>query len=118
MIIKKFIGKNEEEAVKNAKAELGAATVIMNVRTIKRRGRAKLFRKPQTEVTAAVEEEKDTVCYDDILKNVQERDFIDSHREVAPLKQAEDALVLDNSDMTIPQQNAWLLEKSLERING
>lgn len=61
MIIKKFIGKNEEEAVKNAKAELGAATVIMNVRTIKRRGLAKLFRKPQTEVTAAVEEEKDTV---------------------------------------------------------
>lgn len=49
---------------------------------------------------------------------MQERDFIDSHREVAPLKQAEDALVLDNSDMTIPQQNAWLLEKSLERING
>lgn len=67
---------------------------------------------------AKSEEEKDAVCYDDILKNVQERDFIDSHREVAPLKQAEDALVLDNSDMTIPQQNAWLLEKSLERING
>ena len=33
----------------------------------------------------------------DILKNVQERDYIDSHREVSPLRQAEDALVLDNS---------------------
>ncbi len=39
----------------------------------------------------------DTVEYADILKNVQERDYIDSHREVAPLRQAEDAIVLDNS---------------------
>lgn len=49
--------------------------------------------------------------YDDILKNVQERDYIDSHREVSPLRQAEDALLLDNSDMTIPEQNEWLDQK-------
>ena len=54
--------------------------------------------------------------YDDILKNVQERDFIDSHREVSPLRQAEDALVLDNSNMTIPEQNEWLYERFLERV--
>ncbi len=54
--------------------------------------------------------------YVDILKNVQERDYIDSHREVAPLRQAEDALVLDNSNMTREEQSAWLLEKYKEIV--
>ena len=49
--------------------------------------------------------------YDDILKNVQERDYIDSHREVSPLRQAEDALVLDNSQLTREAQNQWLLQQ-------
>ena len=49
--------------------------------------------------------------YADILKNVQERDYIDSHRDVSPLRQADDALLLDNSHMTIEEQNAWLMEK-------
>lgn len=49
--------------------------------------------------------------FDEILKNVEERDYIDSHREVSPLRQAPDALLLDNSDMTIPEQNAWLMDK-------
>ena len=49
--------------------------------------------------------------YETILKNVQERDYIDSHREVSPLRQAEDAILLDNSDMTISQQQQWLLEQ-------
>ena len=49
--------------------------------------------------------------YADILKNVQERDYIDSHREVSPLRQADDALLLDNSHMTIPEQNEWLMQR-------
>ena len=53
--------------------------------------------------------------YDDILRNVQERDYIDSHREVSPLRQADDALLLDNSHMTIPEQNEWLMQRFLER---
>ena len=52
--------------------------------------------------------------YEDILKNVQERDYIDSHREVSPLRQADDAILLDNSHMTIPEQQAWLLERFKE----
>ena len=47
--------------------------------------------------------------YEDILRNVQERDYIDSHREVSPLRQAKDAVVLDNSHMTISEQNDWLM---------
>ena len=49
--------------------------------------------------------------YDDILKNVQERDYIDSHREVSPLRQADDAILLDNSHMTIPEQKEWLMQQ-------
>lgn len=54
--------------------------------------------------------------YDDILRNVQERDYIDSHREVSPLRQAPDALLLDNSHMTIDEQNQWLMERFEEAM--
>ena len=56
--------------------------------------------------------------YDDILKNVQERDYIDSHREVSPLRQADDALLLDNSNMTIPEQNEWLMQRFQEATSS
>ena len=56
--------------------------------------------------------------YDDILKNVQERDYIDSHREVSPLRQADDAILLDNSHMTIPEQKQWLMDKYLAKVNA
>lgn len=45
---------------------------------------------------------------DEVLANLKERDYIDSHREVSPLTQAADAIVLDNSDMTMQQQMEWL----------
>ena len=51
--------------------------------------------------------------YDDILANVVERDRIDSSREVGPLRQADDAILLDNSRLTIPQQNEWLMQQYL-----
>lgn len=53
--------------------------------------------------------------YNDILKNVQERDYIDSHREVSPLRKADDAIELDNSNMSIEEQKEWLLQKFRER---
>ena len=46
-----------------------------------------------------------------ILLNIIERDHIDSTREISPLKKADDALVLDNSDMTPQQQIEWVIEK-------
>jgi len=54
--------------------------------------------------------------FDAILKNVEERDYIDSHREVGPLRQADDALLLDNSQLTIPEQNEWLMERYQETM--
>ena len=58
------------------------------------------------------------VAFEDILRNVQERDYIDSHREVAPLRQADDALVLDNSEMTREEQMQWLLDRFEERTGA
>ena len=49
--------------------------------------------------------------FDDILKNVEERDYIDTHREVSPLKKADDAITLDNSHMTIAEQKEWLMKQ-------
>ena len=59
-------------------------------------------------------EKGEVVNFDEILENVKQRDYIDSHREVSPLRQAADAIVLDNSHMTIPEQNAWLMAKYQE----
>ena len=49
--------------------------------------------------------------YEEILKNVEERDYIDQHRDVSPLRKADDAILLDNSHMSIAEQKAWLLEQ-------
>ncbi len=54
--------------------------------------------------------------FDEVLRNVEERDYIDSHREVSPLRQADDARLLDNSTMTIPEQNALLQQWAEEAI--
>ena len=56
--------------------------------------------------------------FNDILKNVQERDYIDSHREVSPLRKAPDAIELDNSHMTIAEQSAWLMEQVKQKIEA
>lgn len=55
---------------------------------------------------------------EEILANVEERDRIDQTREVSPLRQAEDAILLDNSHMTIAEQKEWLSKKFQAAING
>ena len=52
--------------------------------------------------------------YEEVLKNVRERDYIDSHRAVSPLRKADDALVLDNSNMTFQEQDKWLMDQYLK----
>lgn len=46
--------------------------------------------------------------FNEVLENLKSRDHIDSHREKSPLRQAEDAVVLDNSDMTLEDQMVWV----------
>ena len=61
---------------------------------------------------------KGEVCdYKEILENVLERDRIDSTRDISPLRKADDAIVLDNSHMTIEGQKEWLLERVKEVLN-
>ncbi|HIR96213.1 MAG TPA: (d)CMP kinase [Candidatus Coprenecus stercorigallinarum] len=48
--------------------------------------------------------------YEDVLSNIRERDYIDEHREIAPLAKADDAVLLDNSDMTVEDQIVWFKE--------
>ena len=54
--------------------------------------------------------------FEEILTNVKERDYIDQNREVSPLRQAEDALLLDNSNMTIEEQKQWLAARFAEAV--
>ena len=54
--------------------------------------------------------------YESILENVKERDRIDSGRAISPLRKADDAILLDNSHMTIPEQKAWLMERFNEVV--
>lgn len=53
---------------------------------------------------------------EEVLKNLEERDFVDSHREVSPLRQAEDAVVIDNTNLSPSEQLAMLLALYEERI--
>ena len=52
----------------------------------------------------------ETVSFDEVLKNIEKRDFIDSTRKDGPLRKASDAIALDNSEMTIAEQNDFLRE--------
>lgn len=54
--------------------------------------------------------------YDDVFKNLRERDHIDQTREVSPLRKADDAILLDNSNMSVPEQFVWLDRILLERF--
>jgi cytidylate kinase len=58
-----------------------------------------------------------SASFEEILENIKSRDYQDMTRSVAPLRKADDALVLDNTDMSVPEQNAWLLEQ-YDRVMG
>ena len=49
--------------------------------------------------------------YNEILENVKQRDYIDSHRDVSPLRKAGDAIELDNSNISIEEQKQWLIKQ-------
>lgn len=56
--------------------------------------------------------------FEEILANVIERDRIDSSRDISPLRQADDAILLDNSTLTIPEQNEWLMAQYLKAVEN
>ena len=64
-----------------------------------------------------LQEKGDSVSYEDVLKNVQERDYIDTHREDSPLKMADDAIEIDNSYLTREEQFNAVLELVHNSLN-
>lgn len=62
-------------------------------------------------------EKGEPVNYEEVLANVVRRDHIDETREESPLRRAEDAIDLDNSNMTIDEQNSWLEDQYKRVIN-
>lgn len=112
--------------VDNRLREIGAAKgVVMDGRDI---GTAvfpdaelKIFMTARPEVRARRRYEemrsrgRENVTYEDILSNLSERDYIDTHRAVAPLRRADDAVLLDNSDMSVEDQIVWFRNILRER---
>ena len=66
---------------------------------------------------AELQAKGESASYEEVLANIRKRDYLDTHREVGPLRQADDARVLDNSNMTIPEQKAWLLAQFHEVVD-
>lgn len=62
-------------------------------------------------------EKGSAVSYEDVLANIVNRDHIDSTRAESPLRRADDAVDLDNSDMTIEEQDRWLMEQFESALN-
>lgn len=61
-------------------------------------------------------EKGEKVSFDEVYKNVVERDHIDTTRAVSPLKKASDAIELDNGNMTRDEQMEWLLDKFNSKV--
>ena len=57
-----------------------------------------------------------TTTLAEVLENVLERDRIDTTRKESPLRQAEDALLLDNSNLTLEEQDEWLYNEYLKKV--
>ena len=93
----------------------GFARVSADLRTIAPR----LAADPETRAYRRLRELQQNgknVSYDEVLENVLERDRIDSERAVAPLRQAEDAVVVDNSELTVEEQFNFLVTLARTRM--
>ena len=83
----------------------------------------KIFMTASPEIRAArrykeLLERGDEVSYTDVLENVRERDYLDSHREIAPLRKAADAIEFDNSDMGLEEQFDRIHSRALQVISN
>lgn len=65
-----------------------------------------------------LKEKGQEASYEDILHNVEERDYIDQNRKVSPLRKADDALLLDNSHLSIEEQKEWLKQQFEKAIHA
>lgn len=109
MIIKKYIGKTEEEAISLAKADLGEGVSIMNTKEVTPHGIFKLFRKPSFEVTAAIDDIKkeepkaaakeETPDFSKLQQVLNEKQFAPAPDSKAAQKEAERERLIKNSQI-------------------
>jgi len=120
------IGFIREALVKQQRAMGDEKGIVMDGRDIGTvvfpNAELKLFvtARPEVRARRRVDEllaKGEQVDFEEVLKNIEKRDFLDSTREDSPLRQAPDAVVLDNSDMTIEEQNALLLKLLEEKVD-
>ena len=81
----------------------------------------KIFMTATTEVRARRRYDEmvakgETPSIEEVVKNLEERDYIDSHREVSPLSRAADAFLMDNSDMTLHEELVWFQGLAMGRF--
>lgn len=106
MIIKKFLGKTEEEAMEAARKELGSGVVVMNVRTVKKKGIAGIFGAKQIEVTVALEEEGGAV-------RPARKDAVRSEQEAVQLeRKVQDA----QAAVSVMSESSQNIEKKLDSL--
>ena len=99
MIIKKFQGKTEEEAVALAKKELGANVTIMSVKNVKRKGLFSFLKKPLVEINAAIEEEQEQPVIRPVIKPVKPQ-------------------ILPDEPSPAPTQKDKVIEEKLESLHS
>ena len=112
MIVKKYTGKDETEAVMKAKDDLGSNGVVLNVRTMKQRGLAKIFKKDFVEITAALEEK-------DFAQNVNNNKPTFSRVSSEAIKKQQSQINLladDRADTNAPKQSE-IIEKKLDSLH-
>ena len=115
--VRKFLVKQQREMGKNK-------CIVMDGRDIGTvvfpNAELKIFVTARPEVRAQrrlaeLTAKGETASFDEVLKNLAKRDLIDSTRKDSPLRKADDAVVIDNSDLTIEEQNALMLVLFKER---
>lgn len=107
MIIKKFVGKTEEEATEAARKELGSGLVVMNVKTAKKKGFSGVFGGKQVEVTVALEEDGDS------LKTVRR----EAPRTVDPdTAKLEEGVRAAQNAVSVMNESSQNIEKKLDSL--
>ena len=112
MIIKKFQGKTENDAIEAAKKELGNGVVVMNVKEVKKKGFFSFLKSKSIEVTVALEEEPDRILpvKKDVVKPIPEKRTVSSEKQ--------EQVVPSPMSASDESSNDKVLEKKLDSLQN
>jgi len=116
MIIKKFQGKTENEAVEAAKKELGTNVVVMNVKSVKKKGIFSFLKPQMTEITVALEEE--TERRDTVAPKADARSITEALGKIAPIVEREEAKKTDVITPLPKNDNSMVINERLNNLEN